>query len=132
MRKPDWFPSLCGVILDRRQRRFEHGSHDCGLFAAACIDAMTGTRYESTLTPLYSNARGMTQMLREQGGLEGAIEAALGFSSSSRIRTGDCVLFRQKTGALTCGIAFGPLLVAPAPRGLSFTWRRRVVRHWAI
>jgi hypothetical protein len=43
MRRPDWPERLSAVFVAARGRAFEYGVHDCGLFAADCVEALTGT-----------------------------------------------------------------------------------------
>jgi hypothetical protein len=42
MRRPDWQQRLSAAIVASRGRSLEYGAHDCCLFAADCILAVTG------------------------------------------------------------------------------------------
>lgn len=42
MRLHDWPERLSEVVAAARDRPFEYGTHDCCLFAADCIEAVTG------------------------------------------------------------------------------------------
>lgn len=41
-RLPDWRPRLVAYLEGVRARPFAYGSHDCALFAAGAVEAMTG------------------------------------------------------------------------------------------
>ena len=41
-RRPDWRPRLVAYIEEVRARPFSYGSHDCALFAAGAVEAVTG------------------------------------------------------------------------------------------
>ena len=59
-RLPDWRPRLVAYIEEVRARPFAYGSHDCALFVAGAVAAMTGFdpaagfrgRYESLTSGL--------------------------------------------------------------------------------
>ena len=42
-RLPDWRPRLVAYLEEVRTRPFAYGAHDCALFAADAVRAMTGT-----------------------------------------------------------------------------------------
>lgn len=41
-RVPDWRPRLVAYLEEVRTRPFAYGTHDCALFAAGAVQAMTG------------------------------------------------------------------------------------------
>lgn len=41
-RLPDWRPRLVAYLEEVRTRPFAYGQHDCALFAAGAVEAMTG------------------------------------------------------------------------------------------
>lgn len=41
-RLPDWRPRLVAYLAEVRTRPFAYGTHDCALFAAGAVEAMTG------------------------------------------------------------------------------------------
>ena len=55
-RKEDWPVRLHHYIESIHDRKFAYGAFDCGLFAAACIEAMTGEDFASELRG-YTSAR---------------------------------------------------------------------------
>ncbi len=66
-RAPDWEERLA-VFLDRkREEPFKWGSHDCALFAADAIKAMTGTDPGEAFRDTYSDRAGSALALRDLG-----------------------------------------------------------------
>ena len=66
-RAPDWEERLA-VFLDRkREEPFKWGSHDCALFAADAIKAMTGTDPGEAFRDTYSDRAGSALALRDHG-----------------------------------------------------------------
>jgi len=56
------------TYLDRvAEDPFEWGTHDCALFAAACVAAMTGMDFAETYRGKYNSARGAATALGELG-----------------------------------------------------------------
>lgn len=66
-RHDDWEERL-SVYLDRvADEPFKWGSHDCALFAADCVLAMTGADPAEAYRGKYDTARGAAEALREHG-----------------------------------------------------------------
>ncbi|MBB5709448.1 DUF6950 family protein [Sphingomonas xinjiangensis] len=66
-RAPDWEERL-SVYLDRvRDEPFKWGSHDCALFAAGAVKAMTGTDPAADFRDTYTNRTGAAAALQEHG-----------------------------------------------------------------
>lgn len=63
-RLPDWRPRLVAYLEDVRCRPFAYGQHDCALFAAGAIQAMTGTDLAADYRGRYN---GLEQGLRLVG-----------------------------------------------------------------
>ncbi|WP_263354188.1 DUF6950 family protein [Acidicapsa acidisoli] len=49
MRYDDWPSRLHGYVESQQDAKFAYGRFDCGLFAAGCIEAMTGEDFASDL-----------------------------------------------------------------------------------
>ena len=88
-RLPDWQARL-GALLDaRRTMPFAWGSNDCCLFAADCVQAVTGIDPALGLRQ-YNDAAGAARMLARLGGVRGAGNALLGVSVGALFaRVGD-------------------------------------------
>lgn len=106
VRAPDWEERLA-VYLDRvREEPFAWGSHDCALFAAGAVRAMTGTDPAAGLRNTYSDRAGAALALRERaaGTLLRTATAWLGRAKHPAFaQRGDLVM----RGPTTLGVCVG-------------------------
>lgn len=72
MRLRNWPGRLAELVDSARARPFEWGSHDCCLWAANAVQAITGEDPAAAWRGSYSTARGALETLDALGGLEGA------------------------------------------------------------
>lgn len=66
-RKPTWENDLADFIADRLNMPFEWGNHDCALFAADAVEAMTGIDPASDFRGNYTTQKTAREALREFG-----------------------------------------------------------------
>ncbi len=66
-RRPEWRIALHEVIEAHRRLPFAWGQHDCALFAADCVRAMTGLDLATGFRGSYSTAVGATKTLKRAG-----------------------------------------------------------------
>jgi hypothetical protein len=78
MRVWNWVERLYEIVEARQAAPFEYGTQDCGQFAAACVDAITGSAWAAELATQYTDERTAIRFLARSGGLEGAVTARLG------------------------------------------------------
>lgn len=122
MRVENWPSELDRVIAFNNDREFRYGSFDCALFAAACVDAITGSAIEHELMSRYSDPRSAVYYLREYGSLIAAVEGEIGepHKEVKFARRGDLVMYNSLGPHGTLGVCVGELAIVPAiPRGLS-------------
>lgn len=94
MRFPDWQDRLAAVVAQSR-RPFAYGAHDCCLFAAACVKAITGTDYAADFRPY--DRRRAAEIIGRHGGLAGLMDALLGpRQPRNAAREGDIALVRPR------------------------------------
>lgn len=74
-RTPTWQADLAELIRSRHDQPFEWGAHDCCLFAADAVQAITGT--DLAFSRGYS-ARDALRMIDEHGGLRKLVSQLLG------------------------------------------------------
>jgi hypothetical protein len=92
----DWPERLARCIAAARTRRFAWGEHDCALFAADCVQAMTGRDPAGAYRGRYRTALGVARLLRQRNSdLAGAWTAALGapLANPAYAQRGDVVVF---------------------------------------
>jgi hypothetical protein len=77
MRLPDWAERLQTVISEAKKKKFEYGSFDCALFAASCVEAVTGIDYAAELRG-YDSKVAACRIIAEFGSLETMITSILG------------------------------------------------------
>lgn len=67
MRKPDWKACLTVYVADQARRPFAPGVHDCALFAAGAVAAMTGSDPAHGWRGRYRTVQGGLRLLRKEG-----------------------------------------------------------------
>ena len=79
-RRDDWPERLDAFIRARRARSFAWGQHDCALFAADAVEAMTGNDPAAVFRGGYDSAAGALKAIRAAGhaDLLSAVSAGLG------------------------------------------------------
>lgn len=105
-RHQDWEERL-SLYLDRvADQPFEWGEHDCALFAADCVKAMTGADPAEAYRGKYDTARGAAEALREHGAgtLLKTLKAIFGEPISPHFAQRGDVVMRDAT---TTGICVG-------------------------
>lgn len=65
MRKADWPTKLAEALNEAKNKPFAWGSHDCVLFAADVVKAITGKDYAAEHRGTYNSARGAYQFLQK-------------------------------------------------------------------
>ena len=66
-RLPDWKPRLIAWLASIARTPFEPGKHDCALFVAGAIAAMTGEDPAARFRGRYTTVRGGLRVLRAEG-----------------------------------------------------------------
>lgn len=133
-RKPDWERALAAAIEAARRKRFAWGRHDCCLFAADLILAMTGDDPAAHFRGCYDSAVSAHLALRRYGAgsLLATLEARFGQSKPpARAMRGDLVYARDPGSGPSCGICLGRLAVF-AGDGISFVPTNSVLYAWSI
>jgi len=72
MRLRNWPSRFAELVDSSRARPFEWGAHDCCLWAASAVDAITGRDPGAQWRGAYTDARGALDLLEGIGDLEGA------------------------------------------------------------
>lgn len=66
-RLPDWRSRLIAYLGQVSARPFAPGTHDCALFFAGAVEAMTGVDYAKPYRGRYTTLRGGLRVLRKDG-----------------------------------------------------------------
>lgn len=137
MRYEDWPQRLEEAIAAARTRAFAYGTFDCALFAADCVQAMTGTDYAGELRG-YKSKLDAYRIVAAYGSLEGMITGLLGREPKhpSQAMRGDVVLAeielaRGESGDCI-GICVGQKCVFPQTVGVRLQPRAVARLAWSI
>jgi hypothetical protein len=126
-KRADWVSRLFSVFNKYQKEQFQFGAHDCGMFAARCIDSMTDSNWEETLT--YKGKRGAARLLRHEGGLEALVTRRFGEPVLGHMaRRGDICLINKHT----LGVCRGPEIVVCSENSLETYPLSRALKHWRI
>jgi len=113
-RLPDWEARLAAYLEPLRLRPFAWGSHDCCLFTAGAVLAMTGVDPMPEFRGRYSTAIGAERALRRYGAgsLDATLDTKFAGVAPALAHRGDIVM----AGGLL-GICGGPFLYAVGSEG---------------
>lgn len=134
-RLDDWQERLAAAFETARALPFAYGTHDCALFAAYCVDRMTGSALARRIAEehAYADEATATEVLAAGGGLEALVTAYLGEPSPSALcRRGDVMLFSHGP-APGLGIHDGQQIIAPREGGgLAGVPTERALKGWRV
>lgn len=134
----DWPERLNDYLHDCETRAFLRGRHDCALFAAGAVEAMTGKDFGAKFRAGYDDRRGASRALKKHGAgtLFDTATLFLGapLAHPKQARRGDIVGLELEDGP-TLGVCTGAAACfAAEPSGLTFiplsAWTAPVV--WRV
>lgn len=121
MRRADWPEILAALLARARAAEFAWGEHDCCLFAADVVRAITGRDPAAAFRGRYRTRRGAQLALKRygRGTLLATVTAILGEPVPPLLaRRGD-VLYMDGPQGPAMGVCSGPRVMFPTrPRGL--------------
>lgn len=132
----DWPRRLDEAIAVARVQRFAWGRHDCCLFAADCVLAITGEDPAAAWRGQYDNAAAGYALLtaRHKGDLARAVDEVLGerLGSPAFAQRGDVVMV-DTPGGLALGVCTGRYHVVPTePEGLVTLRLSQAICAWRV
>lgn len=140
LRREDWPARLNEAIAARLRVRFAFGAHDCCLFAADVVQAMTGLDPAARFRDRYRTAHGAARVLKRAGGLEPLMEqiaAAHGMPEVPPLtaQRGDVVLLDAEPDTVNPAlgvVAPDGRIAAAGPDWLAFLPLRAARRAWRV
>lgn len=122
VRHNDWQWRLAAYIDEVRTRSFIWGQHDCALFAAGAIAAMTGHDLAAGWRRKYCSSRGAARVLRREGYRDVAALAAAFLSPVPPLSAdiGDVAIIADPDGRPALGIVIGAHIAGAGADGLKF------------
>jgi hypothetical protein len=118
-RRPDWRARLLAYGRAAARERFAYGVHDCALFAARAVQAMTGDDLHFAWAGRYTSRRGGLRVLRAAGFDDhvALVASLLPECPVLRARVGDVAVVEGDDGA-ALGIVIGEAIWVLRPEGL--------------
>ena len=118
MRLRNWPSRFAEHVESARARPFEWGSHDCCLWAASAVQAITGLDPGAAWRGTYTTAHRAMRLLESLGGLESA-GALMGSSVDiTRAAIGDVGLVTWPDGTESLAVCSGHSWLCAADTGL--------------
>lgn len=117
MRRLNWHQYLAQTLQAAMTRPFSWGEHDCCLFAADCVLAMTGVDLAAEFRDTYHSATGAKKaILARADSLTALIDEMLPRADVRLVQRGDVVLFDGPQGE-TLGVVWYGAVWAAGERG---------------
>lgn len=114
----DWQIRFERFVRERSNLPFAWGTNDCAIFAADCVQALTGTDVALPELRTHTTDLQAARLLKKHGGVAGIATAALGAPLAPLLaHVGDVVLADMGNGD-TLAICNGGTCMAPGPAGL--------------
>lgn len=134
IRREDWPERLAAAIDAARELPFAWGEHDCLMFAANCVQAMTGEDPAVDFRKTYRTARGAAWTVARAGGMRVGADARLGERVLVlRAQRGDVVLVELDNERQAYGICVGATVACPCEAGgVAFISMERARCAWRV
>lgn len=127
----DWQQRLAELMMQRRVALFQWGVHDCCLFAADAVLAVTGHDLAADLRGTYTSADEAARLLRRLGGVQGvAINRAGPVVPVAMAQAGDIGLCVQDPARPALAVYGGTAWHAPAEFELATHPAHDIARAW--
>ena len=132
MRVKNWPSVLARFIETRRNMPFAWGTHDCALFAADAVKAITGVDHAALFRGLYDTRDQAEAIVAQYGGLRLFINYILGPEIDPKMaQRGDVALILDARGQEALAVCIGASFIAPAMGGgLTFFKLQHVLTAW--
>lgn len=135
-RLPDWEARLDALICERRLEPFRWGAHDCALWGADVVLALTGRDFGAPFRGRYTDAEGAALALRQYGAgtIVRTFNRHLRRTVPSLARRGDLVKARTSAAAPmgAIGVVFGSDALFVGDLGLVRLPRAQWALAWKV
>jgi hypothetical protein len=130
-RLQDWQVRFESCLAERWARPFAWGRQDCCLFAADCVEAITGQDWAATFRGRYIAKMGAYRLLIAAGGMQVVAAAALGDEIPVLMaQVGDIGMVEDIGQALV--VCAGGHWLGAGADGVEHVPTSRVVRAWRV
>jgi hypothetical protein len=133
MRHDNWERALSCYLTECSNTAFAWGEHDCCLFAANTVLAMTGTDFAAPFRGKYSTALGSVRALKRYGSgdLHSTLIDVLGSPVPNLLAKRGDVALVEIDGQLSAGIHYNSVWCV-GDAGLVSVLPTRVISSWSI
>jgi hypothetical protein len=133
-RKADWRSRLSAVVEGKRRLALSFGTNDCALFAADCVEAMTGVDLAARFRGRYSSADEAIALLLAEGftDLCEFVASCLEECAPSLARAGDVMAFQSSETGWALGIVNGERVTVLRHDGLGTVSREIAQRAFRV
>lgn len=133
MRQGDWQQALSREAIRHAMTPYEYGEHDCILFAANCVLAMTGIDHAEDIRGRYSNALEAAKIIKSNGfdSLGDMIASRLPEIEVREVGRGDVVLCDGPMGEFAAMVV-GKTCAGPGPNGLVHVPKSQALRGFRV
>lgn len=132
-RLSDWRPRLTAYLRGVSHSSFKAGEHDCALFFAGAVEAMTGHDHAAQYRGRYTTLRGGLRVLRKEGFEDHIALAAhhLPEIPPAFALPGDGMVCETEDGP-ALGVCQGRMVYVLGPTGGAMVSRLTAVRAFAV
>jgi hypothetical protein len=132
-RYDDWQLRFEKAVAENMNKPFEWGSHDCVLWGANAVLAITGYDAADGFRGTYDSALGAAKVLKELGGMEKLTTDKLGVEpvAAGYANVGDILLVNLE-GQLTMAVCNGETMLAPSELCLVALPTLSALKTWKV
>jgi hypothetical protein len=131
-RLPAWQTRFAVLCQQRAAAPFAWGVHDCCLWAADAVHAITGHDFAAAQRGTYATTAEAARVLQAAGGVRGVATRALGAPMPAALAAvGDVVLLEQE-GRELLAVCNGLEALAAGPTGLVPVPMRQALAAWRV
>jgi hypothetical protein len=133
LRRRGWEQALAAFTRAHMRTPYQWGQHDCALFAAGAVEAITGEDFAAEFRGTYEDEDGARRLLTSLG-CEDVGDLASRYLPEimpAEARRGDVVMIDGQLGPFLA-IVDGRTAVGPSARGLTHTPIEMASRAWGV
>jgi hypothetical protein len=132
MRHKHWQIFYGKITEAYKDKPFKWGEHDCVLWAANVVAAITGEDYGAEWRGTYDSALSAARLLESLGGAEALVTKFLGQPIPvAMANVGDVLLLKQGDWDMLA-ICNGQTMLAPGPKGLAVHSTLSALKAWKV
>lgn len=133
-RRRDWRPRLAAYLGEVARRGFRPGRHDCALFVAGAVEAMTGEDLAARWRGQYRSLKAGQLALQADGYADHVDLVAHLFSETTpaHAHVGDIAACPGRGGIAALGIVQGASVYVLKPQGLALVNRLEIERAFSV